>query len=84
MMRTPLEEASLCALVSMESTIRSNVTVGPPVELQVYKAGTLEPGQYTSFNSDSRYWRKLRRGWNTEVRAAFSRLPGVDWFESDQ
>lgn len=83
MMATPLEEASLCALVSMESTIRSNVTVGPPVELQVYRAGSLEPGQYTSFTSDSRYWRKLRKSWNSEVREAFSRLPAVDWFESE-
>jgi putative proteasome-type protease len=80
---TPLEEAALCALVSMESTIRSNLTVGPPVELQVYQAGGLLPGQYTSFTVDSRYWRKLRKGWNAEVRSAFSRLPPVDWLESD-
>ncbi len=83
MMKTSLEEASLCALVSMESTIRSNLTVGPPVELQVYHAGSLEPGQYTSFNADSSYWRKLRKSWNSEVRAAFGRLPPVDWQEDD-
>jgi putative proteasome-type protease len=82
-MKTSLEEASLCALVSMESTIRSNLTVGPPVELQVYQAGSLEPGQYTSFSSDSPYWRKLRRSWNSEVRDAFRRLPPVDWEETD-
>ena len=82
-MKSSLEEASLCTLVSMESTIRSNLTVGPPVELQVYHAGSLEPGQYTSFSADSRYWRRLRKGWNSEVRAAFGRLPPVDWFEDD-
>lgn len=83
MMDTPLAEASLCALVSMESTIRSNLTVGPPVELQIYTAGSLEPGQYTSFSADSRYWRKLRKSWNAEVREAFRRLPPVDWTETE-
>ena len=83
MMETSLEEASLCALVSMESTIRSNLTVGPPVELQVYRAGSLEPGRYTSFTADSKYWRTLRRSWNSEVRAAFGRMPPVDWQEED-
>ncbi|MDH3509114.1 MAG: peptidase [Gammaproteobacteria bacterium] len=80
---TPLEEAALCALVSMESTIRSNLTVGPPVELQVYQAGGLLPGQYTSFTADSTYWRKLKKSWNAELRSAFSRLPPVDWLERD-
>jgi putative proteasome-type protease len=83
MMKTELEEATLCALVSMESTIRSNLTVGPPVEVQVYRAGSLEPGQYTSFTGDSRYWRTLRKSWNAEVREAFRRLPRVDWLEVD-
>ena len=83
MLKTSLEEAALCALVSMESTIRSNLTVGPPVELQVYHAGSLEPGQYTTFTADSRYWRKLKRSWNSEVREAFRRLPPVDWLETD-
>jgi putative proteasome-type protease len=82
-MKTELEEATLCALVSMESTIRSNLTVGPPVEVQVYQAGSLEPGQYTSFTADSRYWRKLKKSWNAEVREAFRRLPPVDWLEID-
>lgn len=83
LMKTSLEEASLCALVSMESTIRSNLTVGPPVELQVYHAGSLEPGQYTTFSADSKYWRLLRKSWNQEVREAFGRMPLVDWQEVD-
>lgn len=83
MMDTSLEEASLCALVSMESTIRSNLTVGPPVELQIYSAGSLVPGQYTAFTDDSQYWRKLKKSWNLEVREAFRRLPPVDWLESE-
>ncbi len=83
MMKTPLEEAALCALVSMESTMRSNLTVGPPVELQAYRAGSLQPGQYTAFTGDSRFWRKLRSSWNSEVREAFRRLPRVDWLEVD-
>ena len=82
-LKTPLDEAALCALVSMESTIRSNLTVGPPVELQVYEAGGLQPGRYTSFSADSAYWRTLRKSWNAQVREAFRRLPPIDWNESE-
>ena len=80
---TSLEEAALCALVSMEATIKSNLTVGAPVELQSYVAGSLNPGRYTSFPADSQYWRQLRKSWNTQVRTAFTHLPPVDWNESD-
>lgn len=71
---TPLERAALCGLVSMEATIRSNLTVGPPVELYLLDAGTLQPGRYLIFDEDNSYLRDLRNSWNQLMHEAFDKL----------
>jgi putative proteasome-type protease len=80
---TPLERAALCALISMDATMRSNVTVGPPIELNVYTAGSLQPGRNTSFGEDSAYLRRLKKHWDRAVHDAFDRLPAIDWNGTD-
>jgi len=57
---THLSTAACCALVSMDSTMNSNLTVGPPIELTVYKTNSLEAGFYHCFNEDSEYLRELK------------------------
>lgn len=74
-----LETAGMCALVSMDSTMRSNLTVGPPVELTIYEAGALQPGRYYRFEEDSEYLRQLKRSWDKLLKDAFKRLPPVAW-----
>ena len=76
-----LEEAAMCALLSMDATMRSNVTVGPPIELTVYEAGSLQPGRYVCFGEDSEYLRKLRLSWNETLRDAVSKQPPIAWDE---
>ena len=76
---TSLELASLCGLVSMDSTIRSNVTVGPPVELLVYHRDTLLAGEHLILDYDSPYLRELKRTWEEGLREAFQRLPPINW-----
>ena len=71
---TPIERAALCGLVSMESTIRSNLTVGPPVELYLLDAGTLQPGRYLIFDEDSSYLSDLRNSWNQLMHESFDKL----------
>ena len=71
---TTLERAALCGLVSMEATIRSNLTVGPPVELYLLKAGSLQPGRYLSFDEDDNYLRNLRQSWNALMHESFDKL----------
>ena len=74
-----LETAAMCALVSMDSTMRSNLSVGPPIELLVYEAGSLAPGRYYRFEEDSEYLRRLKRAWEKSLKDAFKSLPPVAW-----
>jgi putative proteasome-type protease len=72
---TDLETAALCALVSMDSTIRSNLTVGPPIDIQLYEANSLRLGSYYHFKEDSEYLRQINNMWDEELVEAFRRLP---------
>jgi putative proteasome-type protease len=67
-----------CALVSMDSTMRSNATVGPPIELLFYKADSLaEPARYAKLDEMDPYLVELRRGWDENIRTAFNALPPI-------
>jgi len=74
---TRLEKAALCALVSMDSTMRSNASVGPPIELMIYRAGA--PGLHTHivYPEDDPYLRQIRVAWAENLRLAFDRLPSL-------
>lgn len=76
------EIAMRCALVSMDSTMASNATVGPPVELLYYTTDALDkPAKYYKFEENDPYWLLLRASWDTEILESFNRLPpleGVD------
>jgi len=79
---TDLNHAALCALVSMDGTMRSNLTVGPPIELSIYTAGSLQPPRYISFDQDSEYLRSLSKTWNKLLEQAFDKLPLIPLAES--
>lgn len=74
-----LETAAMCALVSMDSTMRSNLTVGPPIELTIYETNSFVPGRYYRFDEDSEYLRELKRNWDKLLKNAFKKLPPVAW-----
>ncbi len=74
-----LETAAMCALVSMDSTMRSNITVGPPIELSIYEKSSLMPGRYYRFEDDSEYLRQLKKAWDRSLKDAFKKLPPVAW-----
>ena len=73
--RTTLDAAIKCALVSMDSTMRSNATVGPPVEYHVYRADTFSSGTHHVLEEDDEYLLGLRRMWAESIRTAFENLP---------
>lgn len=75
---TPVEDAMRCALVSMDSTMRSNVTVGPPIELAVYRKDAYQVGCYRKFESDDPYLLELKASWDARLTAAFSDLPALN------
>lgn len=72
-----LEDAARCALVSMDSTIRSNLTVGPPIELQFYARDSFVPGEHLVFDEDDEYLRSLRTAWQESLQKAFNNLPSI-------
>ncbi|MGR9114603.1 MAG: peptidase [Gammaproteobacteria bacterium] len=75
---TPLEDAALCCLVSMDSTIRSNASVGPPVELLIYRKDSFRLDEYYCFEAESSYLLNLRKSWENVLREAFSKLPPLN------
>ena len=74
-----LETAAMCALVSMDSTMRSNLTVGPPIELAIYETDSFVAGRYYRFDGDSEYLRELKRSWDKLLKESFKKLPPVAW-----
>ncbi len=76
---TSLEECAKAALVSMDSTIRSNVTVGPPIELLIYQHDTLSLDPICKLDEDSPYLREIKRSWDFLLKEAFRQLPPIAW-----
>jgi putative proteasome-type protease len=70
-----LEVAGRCSLVSMDSTMRSNASVGAPIDLLLYSTGTQRAGSHVAFGEDDDYLRQLRRAWQDSLKRAFNDLP---------
>jgi putative proteasome-type protease len=75
--RTSLEDAAKYALLSLDSTMKSNVTVGPPVDLLAYERDSLEITHQRQFGSDDPDLAKIRVRWEQVLRQAVARLPSV-------
>jgi len=78
-MESSLNDAARCALVSLDSTMRSNISVGPPLELAMYGGGSLEEPRQISLKLASPYYKSLQKSWNEGIKRAFARLPKFDW-----
>lgn len=76
---TTLEDAARCALVSLDSTMRSNISVGPPLELAIYRRDTFHISHYLNLEPTSAFYTSLQRNWAEGIRHAFKRLPRFDW-----
>jgi putative proteasome-type protease len=76
---TSLEDAARCAIVSMDSTIKSNATVGPPIEVLVYEKDSFSTDHYIKLEEDDRYLYEIKHSWNEALNKAFSQLPRFHW-----
>jgi putative proteasome-type protease len=76
---TSLNDAAKCVLVSFDSTMRSNLSVGVPIDLICYEADSLELHMRRRFEEGDAYFAALSRQWSEGVRQVFSRLPNLDW-----
>jgi putative proteasome-type protease len=76
---TPLDEAAKCALVSMDSTLKSNLSVGLPLDLVVYEAGKLMSDKIVCIEENNPYFMMLRRSWGGKLREVFDSLEDPQW-----
>jgi putative proteasome-type protease len=77
-----LNEAVKCALVSMDSTIRSNLSVGLPLDLVIVKRDRFKVARHISIDADNEYFRGIRGRWSEALREAFVQLPDPDWLSA--
>ena len=76
---TGLEEAAKCALVSMDSTMKSNLSVGPPLDLVVYEANRFETDRVVCLDMQNPYFRMLHSSWGQKLREVFDSLDDPVW-----
>jgi len=76
---TPLDEAAKCALVSMDSTLRSNISVGMPLDLLVYEADALRVSRFVTIDSTNQYYRMISSTWGARLRQVFTEIPNPTW-----
>ncbi|WP_290651540.1 proteasome-type protease [Aquisalimonas sp.] len=74
-----LEDTVRCALVSIDSTMRSNLSVGPPLDLMIYPKDTLERPRALRYKLNSPYFASIRKRWSDGLRRLFDDLPRFDW-----
>lgn len=76
---TPLEEVAKCALLSIDSTMKSNISVGPPISLTMYEKDTFVIQNKLLLRVGDPYLAKIRKLWEESVRKAFESMPNVEW-----
>ena len=76
---TSIEDAAKCALLSFDSTMKSNVSVGPPIDLVMYRADSFEIRHQLTFHRGDPYLLQVRREWESFLKTAFERMPPIDW-----
>jgi putative proteasome-type protease len=76
---TPLDEAAKCALVSMDSTLKSNLSVGLPLDLLVYKKGALACSDFVCIDDQNPYFQMIRSTWGRKLREAFENMDDPQW-----
>jgi len=75
-----LQRAVKCALVSMDSTIRSNLSVGLPLDLVCVRRDTLKVACHVNIDANHEYNAMINRSWSDSLRHAFHAIPDPDWF----
>ena len=74
-----LAQAAKCALVSMDSTIRSNLSVGPPLDLAIMKRDEFKLATHISIDMENEYFKMIRTRWGIALQEVFSELPNPNW-----
>jgi len=75
----PLEAVAKCALLSIDSTMKSNISVGPPVNLMMYEADSFVLGHQLQLRLGDPYLARIRKLWEDSLRQAFEGMPDLEW-----
>jgi putative proteasome-type protease len=78
---TPQKEAAKCVLISFDSTIKSNISVGLPIDMLWYPKDSLRVGIQQRIREGDPYFSMVRQRWGGGLRRVFSELPDPDWME---
>ncbi len=76
---TALDDAARCALLSLDSTIRSNLSVGLPIDLALLRSGELRIGQHTRLDADTPLFAEIHATWSQRLERAVQGLPRFPW-----
>jgi len=76
---TPLDEAAKCVLVSMDSTLKSNLSVGLPMDMAVYEADTLQSDRIVCIDENNPYFRMIHDTWGQRLREVFDSIEHPAW-----
>ncbi len=76
---TPLDEAAKCALVSMDSTLKSNLSVGLPLDLVVYEASRFRTDKVVCIDDNNPYFRMMHDSWGARLREVFDSIEDPTW-----
>ncbi len=79
---TSVEDAAKCALLSFDSTMKSNVSVGPPIDLVMYHHNSLEIRPQLTLRRGHPYLLQVRKEWESSLKDAFARMSSIDWNRS--
>ena len=80
---TQLDEAAKCALVSMDSTLKSNLSVGLPLDLLVYREGALRSDEHVCIDEHNPYFTMIHSTWGQRLREVFEGIDDPRWDGGD-
>jgi putative proteasome-type protease len=76
---TPLDEAAKCALVSMDSTLKSNLSVGLPLDMVVYEANQFQTDKVVCIDEHNPYFKMMHSSWGVKLREVFDSIEDPTW-----
>lgn len=79
--QTPFTEAAKCVMVSFDSTMRSNISVGPPIDLAFISRDELRVGLHRRFKEGDPYMQMVHQEWGEGLKRAFAQLPNLEWVD---
>ena len=76
---TTLDDAAKCALISMDSTLRSNISVGLPLDLLIYETDKLAVSRFVTIDEHNQYFQMIRNSWGGQLKAVFEGIAAPVW-----